>query len=68
MIQSGLRCNDDVTTHPAAISLAKFCLNQLEQGMHIFQCLIIRYCLKAMLQRHIKVCSSHAQTCTQLES
>jgi len=32
MIQSGLKCNDDITTHPAAVSLAKFSHNQFEQG------------------------------------
>ena len=32
MIQSGLKSTDDVTVHPAAVSLAKFCHNQFEQG------------------------------------
>ena len=32
MIQCGLKCNDDITVHPVAVSLAKFCHNQFEQG------------------------------------
>lgn len=41
MIQSGLRSNDDITTHPAAVSLAKFCQNQFEQGMFDYMTLLV---------------------------
>ena len=41
MIQSGLKSTDDVTIHPAAVSLAKFCHNQFEQGRLCYHIILV---------------------------
>ena len=41
MIQSGLKSTDDVTVHPAAVSLAKFCHSQFEQGILYYLIMVV---------------------------
>ena len=41
MIQSGLKSADDVTIHPVAVSLAKFCHNQFEQGRLCYHLILV---------------------------